>query len=361
MTKHAMYCPSRSESFAATGSPGAAGVTLRAASGRQLRLGPLEARLWQLCDGNHDVACIARILGDELATPVSGEAVWRALDGLADAGLLTNRLAPPASPARVDRRGFLRRTWPGLALAGSAVVPGVALAQAAASTAEEDQKASLEVQNKQQESTQKARAQEENNKRRAALRRSTEQNQKVSEQSAKVQAEQSRKADQAASRLAEQSNKSSERDAKVGLEQSRKQSVANEHENKASLEQSAKASDEQDSKTVAFEESSKKFSREQAEKIERAFDNQVLVSQSLIASESQTKDLEQSAKNTVFDQFLFTSEQDAKAFLTDAQLDAIPEPASLALFGAALAALAAARYAGKSPDAEPGENAASGK
>lgn len=80
-------------------------------------LHPLTAQVWELADGTRSVAQIAAAA--RLARPdLEDEDVWAALDGLADAGLLESRAAPPAGERQLSRRRLIR----GLAAASLGIV-----------------------------------------------------------------------------------------------------------------------------------------------------------------------------------------------------------------------------------------------
>ncbi|MCU0868102.1 MAG: PEP-CTERM sorting domain-containing protein [Burkholderiales bacterium] len=91
-------------------------------SGRRFVLDAADARLWRALDGRRGVQALAADLG------VSAESLWRALDALADAGLLDARAAPPTGGAVAGgmRRRFLSRAMPVLA---AAAAPGLARAR----------------------------------------------------------------------------------------------------------------------------------------------------------------------------------------------------------------------------------------
>jgi|GEM_PF-2695483 len=270
------FFPRRNDALAVEGGDGAPGIALHLDAGDVLRLGPLETRLWQLCNGERSVDSIAATLASELDATVTPELVWRALDGMADAGVLVERPAPPASPGRVDRRGFLHRTLPGLAIASASAIPGVALAQ--------------------------------------------------SESNAKIEQEQSRKSDQ---------------------EEAAKSTVQEQNQKRAQ-EQNQKLAQERDQK-LAVQEQSQKIAAEQ--------DNKSVESSQKSAESSDKNAAEQLSKDDLHSQEMerkLAAEQSAKGGSNPGGGNPAPEPATLVLFGAALAALAASRYAGgaATPSAE---------
>ncbi|MCB9547886.1 MAG: hypothetical protein H6706_18860 [Myxococcales bacterium] len=74
--------------------------------GEVLDLGPLLAAVWQAADGDRSVAALHEaVQAVDAAADVS--IVWQALDALADADLLTGRIAPPGGV--FDPRLVIRR------------------------------------------------------------------------------------------------------------------------------------------------------------------------------------------------------------------------------------------------------------
>lgn len=84
-------------------------------------LPPLAALVWLDADGSRDVGDLANAAALRLGVPVTEDAVWLALDMLADAGLLEERSAPPAA----GQHAWTRREMLGAAAlaAVAAVVP----------------------------------------------------------------------------------------------------------------------------------------------------------------------------------------------------------------------------------------------
>jgi Coenzyme PQQ synthesis protein D (PqqD) len=66
-------------------------------------------QVFKLCDGETRVGEIARRLQRTLGAPADERLVWLALDRLGRAGLLEERLDPPAGVARYSRRELVRR------------------------------------------------------------------------------------------------------------------------------------------------------------------------------------------------------------------------------------------------------------
>lgn len=73
------------------------------------------ALVWQHCDGEKDVAQIARRLSKEFKTEVGEDVVYLALEQLGKDHLLAERVALPAAMKGVSRRELMRRV--GLATA----------------------------------------------------------------------------------------------------------------------------------------------------------------------------------------------------------------------------------------------------
>lgn len=72
------------------------------------------ALVWRHCDGRRPVAEMASVLQRELKCPVDEAVVWMALERLARARLLQERVTPPAGASHISRREAVRR----LALVG---------------------------------------------------------------------------------------------------------------------------------------------------------------------------------------------------------------------------------------------------
>jgi hypothetical protein len=101
------------------------------------RLDRVGAVVWEMVDGATPVPAIARRASAQLDRAVSVEDVFKALDRLADAGLLERRVAPPAGlvaaprpSGELSRRSLLGRAAAGLAPAALAgLAPAAALGQ----------------------------------------------------------------------------------------------------------------------------------------------------------------------------------------------------------------------------------------
>jgi hypothetical protein len=98
------------------------------AEGEELaRLDKVAGLVFRLADGKTPVAEIAKAVAATLEISADNETIWAALDQLADAGLIRERLTPPANNNPVSRRGMLHMA----SLAGGALLatPMVARAQ----------------------------------------------------------------------------------------------------------------------------------------------------------------------------------------------------------------------------------------
>ena len=82
------------------------------------RLNQTAAMVWRHCDGRHTVAALVGALQGEVATPVTEDMVWLALDRLEKEHLLQTPLARVEEAGRVTRRQVLRK---------AALVGGVSL------------------------------------------------------------------------------------------------------------------------------------------------------------------------------------------------------------------------------------------
>ena len=77
------------------------------------------ALVWAHCDGLTTVAEMARLLEDEMKTPVADEVVWFALEQLRKSRLLQESWARPAQMEQMSRRVMIRR----LGIAAAVTVP----------------------------------------------------------------------------------------------------------------------------------------------------------------------------------------------------------------------------------------------
>ena len=82
-------------------------------------LHPLTAFVWKHADGRTPVAQIADRVRAALGGDVTNDHVWAAIDVLTGAGLIENRVAPPAGIERFGRRDLLRQV-----AAGRLLLPG---------------------------------------------------------------------------------------------------------------------------------------------------------------------------------------------------------------------------------------------
>ena len=277
-------------------------------AGQSVRVDAMAARVFALCDGLSSPAEIRERMAREQGAPFEGERVWRALDALADAGLLVARVTPPASPPTSARRAFFTRTLPGAA-AGLGVTP------AFARTAEQSQKLQTESESKAQ-----VKAQEQDSK------KAQEQSLKVAQESVSKQAAESQ-----AKQQLQQESSTKEGQLKISQESDSKEQAAK----GTSSEQTQKAQ-ELDAKVAQGEQQNKLreltdlFAETDAKRSAEQFNKADFSSESLakVAQEESAKTIELASLN-----------------ISDA-----PEPASLALFGGALAALALARYRGRAAE-----------
>ncbi|MGE0040509.1 MAG: hypothetical protein AB7V01_04935, partial [Vicinamibacterales bacterium] len=89
-------------------------------------LHPLTAFVWKLADGETPVPEIAGRVREALGDDVTDAQVWAAIDVLTGAGLLEQRIAPPAATERLGRRDLLRQVAAGTVAAaavGALAVP----------------------------------------------------------------------------------------------------------------------------------------------------------------------------------------------------------------------------------------------
>jgi hypothetical protein len=106
-------------------------------SGRELaRLSPLGAAVFLAADGSLSVAGIAERASAALGAGVEVEAVWAALDALADVDLLEARATPPGSMAELSRRRLLTRVGGGMAGAAALAAGTSVMAKTLAGEAE---------------------------------------------------------------------------------------------------------------------------------------------------------------------------------------------------------------------------------
>lgn len=114
-----------------TATPADDSLIVRGRDGHEVaRLSPLEARLWRSADGQTSVLDLALFGPDDEG---GLDSVWRALDHLADVGLLEARPAPPGSLLDLSRRKVLTGMAEGsLASVAAVAASGIALAAAAA-------------------------------------------------------------------------------------------------------------------------------------------------------------------------------------------------------------------------------------
>ncbi len=81
-------------------------------AGREFVLDPLAELVWDLSDGSRNLEALAQAASRALDRVVHREEVFSALDFLADAGLIEERVAPPVAEGNVSRRLLLVRIGP---------------------------------------------------------------------------------------------------------------------------------------------------------------------------------------------------------------------------------------------------------
>jgi len=118
--------------------------------GREIILDPFAELIWDLSNGARTVQSLALAAGQACGRAVSAEEVFSALDFLADAGLIEQRVAPPAAEASVSRRTLLVRLAPvvGAAMFSSISVRGEGLVQSGESSGKESSDKYRESSNK---------------------------------------------------------------------------------------------------------------------------------------------------------------------------------------------------------------------
>lgn len=213
------------------------------------RLDSLESQVLSLCSGERDAAAIAAAIGS-----TSAEAVFAALDRLADLGLIEGRATPPAGGWSQSRRRVLR----GAALLGG-LAAGLAALPAAAveptSAKESEVKAPQSNQAREQarkrevaEEERSKRAEEERTKQTRRVQESNEKRQHAEEERAKHAEEERNKqsrrvqeADEKKARAEEEHKKAAQRRTQ---EEDQKHAAKAEQEKKASAEQRRRAEEE---------------------------------------------------------------------------------------------------------------------
>jgi len=80
------------------------------------------ALVWRACDGRRTASDIARLVEDEMRTPVDEGTVWYAIGQLDKLHLMKESVAPPAMWAGMSRRDFLRKAGVAAAVAVPVVI-----------------------------------------------------------------------------------------------------------------------------------------------------------------------------------------------------------------------------------------------
>ena len=86
-------------------------------AGREFVLDSLAELVWDLSDGSYDIEALVQAADRALDRVVKKEEVFSALDFLADAGLIEERVAPPVAEGNVSRRKLLAQIAPALGVA----------------------------------------------------------------------------------------------------------------------------------------------------------------------------------------------------------------------------------------------------
>lgn len=92
------------------------------------------ALVWKHCDGRRTVADIARLIQQDISTPVDEGTVWLAVERLGKAHLLEERIIAPSGSPRLSRRDAIRRLGLGGAIALPMVISIVAPTAVSAQT-----------------------------------------------------------------------------------------------------------------------------------------------------------------------------------------------------------------------------------
>ena len=66
------------------------------------------AAVWKGCNGQRDVAELARLLADDRQSPVDEKVIWLALDQLQKSNLLRQKFSRPAGLPQISRRDLIR-------------------------------------------------------------------------------------------------------------------------------------------------------------------------------------------------------------------------------------------------------------
>jgi hypothetical protein len=135
-------------------------------AGRECLLDPLTRVVWELCDGAHTVETLATATGNELRRPVTREEIFAALDFLADAGLVGERVAPPVAEIDLSRRALLARFAPAVSVIASMAIrpPWASAGYDQESNSKEGSSKASHQEELTKEGNRKASAQEDNTK-----------------------------------------------------------------------------------------------------------------------------------------------------------------------------------------------------
>jgi len=144
-------------------------------AGREYVLDPFAELIWGLCDGSRSIEALTYAAGQACLRAVHREEVFSALDLLADAGLIAQRVVPPVAEANVSRRALLARIAP---VVGVAAWMMSGISAKAGGLIQSNESSNKESSNK--ESGRKAQDRESNNKESGRKAQDTESNNKES-------------------------------------------------------------------------------------------------------------------------------------------------------------------------------------
>ena len=111
-------------------------VVVDEATNEVVALDPVAACVFRHADGSRDVGQLLAEVQASVDPAADAERVWSTLDRLADAGLLVERVTPPAGRSTLDRRRLLRVGAAGTAALGTGVVFTSVIPSAAAAASD---------------------------------------------------------------------------------------------------------------------------------------------------------------------------------------------------------------------------------
>ena len=230
------------------------------------RLDAQQAAIWSVCDGDHDIDALVGVLTREIGAPVDVDHVFDILDNLADAGLITQRIAPPSAQSGVARRAFL---------SGSVALGVGVLGQGLTRSAQAKSWSGQMSQHHDgrhdhhhgdhhgDHSDHHHNAHGDGQHQEQSSKQSQEQSSKQSQEQSSKQSNQEQSSKKSQEQSSKQSNQ--EQSSKKSQEQSSKQSNQ-EQSSKKSQEQSSKQSNQEQSSKKSQEQSSKQSNQEQSSK-----------------------------------------------------------------------------------------------